>query len=75
MNINKFIFYRTSIWTVEPTQSHIQWGFGFFSLGINRPGLDVDHLLPSSAEVKTDLSYTSALPLRLLVVERENFIQ
>jgi hypothetical protein len=35
-----------------PTQPPIQWVPGAFSLGVNRPGREADHLPPSSAEVK-----------------------
>jgi hypothetical protein len=39
-----------------------------------RPGLDVDHSLPSSAEVKNEQDYTSEPPKRHHGVYRFNFI-
>jgi hypothetical protein len=37
-------------------------GTGSFP-GLRRPGRDADHTLPSSAEVKKELSYTSIHPM------------
>ena len=54
-----FLFYRTSIWSVEHSQPYIQWVQRFFLQGVNRPELDVYHSVPSSVEIKTDLNYTS----------------
>jgi hypothetical protein len=46
-------------------QNIIQWVLGAFSLGVKRPGREVDHSPPSSAEVKNAWSYTSTPPIRL----------
>jgi hypothetical protein len=35
-----------------PTQPPIQWVLGALSLGVKLPGREVDHSLPSTAEVK-----------------------
>jgi hypothetical protein len=41
--------------------------------GVKRPGREVNHSLPSSAEVKNEWNYTSAPHTCLLGVDRENF--
>jgi hypothetical protein len=41
--------------------------------GLNRPGRKVGHLLPSTAEVKNEWSYTSTATIRLQGVRRVNF--
>jgi hypothetical protein len=43
---------------VGPTQPHINWVPVFFFLGVKRPGREVDHAPPSSADVKNDWSRT-----------------
>jgi hypothetical protein len=48
-----------------PTQPPIQWVPRALSLGVKRPGREVDPSPPSSAEVKNLLSYTSTPPVRL----------
>jgi hypothetical protein len=45
---------------LRPTQPHIQWGLGVFSLGLKQLGHEADHSPPSSDEVKNVWSYTSA---------------
>ena len=40
--------------------------------GVERPGRDVDHPPPSSAEVKNEWSYTSSLQIYLNGVDRDN---
>jgi hypothetical protein len=55
-----------------PTQPPTQRKPGFF-LGEKRPGSDACHLPSSRAEVKNDLSYTSAPPICLHGVGRDNF--
>jgi hypothetical protein len=45
-----------------PTQPPIQWVPGALPLGVKRPGREVDHSPPSSAEVKNEWSYTSITP-------------
>jgi hypothetical protein len=47
------------------TQPPVQWVPGALSLGLKRPGLEDDHLPPSSAEVKIARSYTSTPSVRL----------
>jgi hypothetical protein len=41
-----------------PTQPPIQWVPAALSVGVKRPGREVDHSLPSSAKVKNAWSYT-----------------
>jgi hypothetical protein len=36
----------------RPTQPPLRWVQGVLSLVVKRPGLEADHSLPSSAEVK-----------------------
>jgi hypothetical protein len=48
-----------------PTQPLFQWVPGALSLVIKRPGREVDHPHPSTAEVKNAWSYASTLPIRL----------
>jgi hypothetical protein len=48
-------------------------GFFFFSSGVKRPGHDVDHSPPSSAEVTNEWSYTSVPPICLHGVDRDAF--
>ena len=43
------------------------------SQGINRPGRDVNHLQPSSAERKNKWSCASAVPVVLRGVDRDDF--
>jgi hypothetical protein len=38
---------------------------GLFPWGLKRPGREADHSLPSGAEIKNALSYTSTPPIRL----------
>jgi len=42
-----------------------QWVPGALFLGVKRPGREVDHSPPSSAEVKNAWNYTSTPPIRL----------
>jgi hypothetical protein len=54
------IFLTTASRTaLGPTQLPIQWVPGALSLGVKRPGREADHSPPSSAELKTEWSYTS----------------
>jgi hypothetical protein len=52
-------------------QPPIQVVLGFF-LGVKQPEREVNYLLPSSAELKYEWSYTSAPPICLYGVGREN---
>jgi hypothetical protein len=47
-----FLFTTASRTALEPTQPPIQWVPGAPSLGVKRPGREVDHSPPSSVEVK-----------------------
>jgi hypothetical protein len=55
-----FLFHNASRPALEPTQPPIQWVPGAPSLGVKRPGRDIDHLPPSNAEIKNAWSHTSA---------------
>jgi hypothetical protein len=46
-----FLFSTASRSTLAPTQPPIQWVPEALSLGVKRPGREVDHSPPSSAEV------------------------
>jgi hypothetical protein len=50
---------------LRPTHLRIQWISGTLTPKIKRPGLEDDHSLPSSDEVKNAWSYTSIPPIRL----------
>jgi hypothetical protein len=54
-----FPFITASRTALRPTQPPIQWVPGALSLRVKRPGREVGHLPPSSAEVKNAWSYTS----------------
>jgi hypothetical protein len=54
-----FLFPTASRPALGPTQPHIQWVPGVLSSRVKRPGREVDHWLPCSAEVKNAWSYTS----------------
>jgi len=43
----------------------MQWIQGAISLGVKRPGREVDLSPPYSADVKNSWSYTSTPPIRL----------
>ena len=47
-------------------------GTGVLSTGLERTGRAVEHLPPSSEEVKHEWNYTSTPPLRIHGVDREN---
>ena len=70
-----FLFSRTSRGLLEPNLPPIQEEVrgGGISHGVKRPGPEFDHLSPSSAEVKSNWSYTSDSPIRLHRVDREKF--
>jgi hypothetical protein len=49
-----------------PTQARVQWVPGALSLGVKRPGREVDYSPPTSAEVKKKWIYISIhSPIRL----------
>jgi hypothetical protein len=54
-----FLFSKSSIPALRPTQPPIQWVPGVLSLGVKRPGREADHSPPTSAEVKKMWLYTS----------------
>ena len=69
-----FVFSKTSKPALGPTHLPTQWVPGAISPGVKRPGRDVNHLPPSTAEVKNEWSYTSAPPICLHGVDEHNFI-
>jgi hypothetical protein len=64
--IGFFLFVAASRLALGLTQTPT--GIGGFYPGVKRAGLEADHSLPSNAEVKNVLSYTSTPPIRLHVV-------
>jgi hypothetical protein len=60
-----FLFTTASRTAVDPTQPPIHWVPGVLSLGVKRPGRDVDHSPPSSAEVKESAELCFQSPIRL----------
>jgi hypothetical protein len=65
------LFATASRPTLGPTQVHIQWVPGILTLGVKRPGREVDHLPPSTAEVKNVCGAIPPLPLGRRLVEQE----
>ena len=51
-----FTFFVAFTLAPEPTQPSIQWAPEALSLGLKRPGLEADHSLPSSDEIKNEQS-------------------
>ena len=51
-------FFKTPRPAVGPTQPAIQWVPEFFHRRLSRPGRELDHLTPSTVEVKNEWSYT-----------------
>jgi hypothetical protein len=72
-----FLFTTASRTALGPTQPPIQWIRAALSLGVKRPGHEVDHSPPSSAKVKNAWSYTSTpqyvFMAWCLVKRRDNF--
>jgi hypothetical protein len=62
--LGPFLFATASQPALQPTQPPIQWAPGALSLGIKRPGRDVDHSPPPSDEAKNAWSYTSTPSIR-----------
>jgi hypothetical protein len=60
--VKNFLFSRSSRPALRSTQPPLQWVPGALSPGVKRPGREVDHSPPTSAEVKKMWIYTSAPP-------------
>jgi hypothetical protein len=75
--LGTFLFTTASGTVLGTTQSPIQWVPGVLSLGVKRPGHEIDHSPPSSAEVKNARNYTSTpqyvFMAWCLVKHRDNF--
>ena len=56
-----------------PTQPPMQWVQGALSSGVKWAGYEVDSAPPSSAQIKNELSHTTAPFICLCDVERDNF--
>jgi hypothetical protein len=56
------------------SQPPIQWVQGFFHESKVAQGGEIDHTLPSSAEVENERSYTYAFPICLHGMDRDIFI-
>jgi hypothetical protein len=59
--VKNFLFSKSSRPALRSTQPPIQWVTGALSAGVKRPGREVDHSPPTSAEVKKIWIYTSTL--------------
>jgi hypothetical protein len=72
---NIFLFCKTSVLALGPTQPPTQWVPVLFPVGggVKLPERDVDHSLPTSAVVKNEWSYTSAPSICLQGVGRDDF--
>jgi hypothetical protein len=57
--VKNFLFSTSSRPALGSTHPRIQWVLGALSSGVKRPGREVDHLPPASAEVKKMWIYTS----------------
>jgi hypothetical protein len=57
--VKNFYFSKSSRLALGSAQIPIQWVPGAFSLGVKRPGREVDHSPPTSADVKKMWIYTS----------------
>jgi hypothetical protein len=57
--VKNFLFSKSSRPALRSTQPPIQWVPGALSPGVKRPGLEVDHSPPASAEFKNMWMYTS----------------
>jgi hypothetical protein len=72
-----FLFTTACRTALGPTQPSIQWVQGALSVGLKRPGREVDHSPPPSTEVKNAWSHTSIpqciFMARFLVKYRDNF--
>jgi hypothetical protein len=60
-----FLFITASRTALGPTQPPIQWVPRALSLGVKRPGREIDHSPPSSAEVKECVELYFHCPIRL----------
>jgi hypothetical protein len=63
--VKSFLLFTSSRPVLGPTQPPIQWVSGALSPEIKRPGREINHSPPSSAEVKKTWIYKSAPPIRL----------
>ena len=63
---------KTSGLALGPTQPPVERAIELFH-GVKRPGREVNHPLPSTAEIKNERSCTSIHPIRLRGMEKETF--
>jgi hypothetical protein len=57
--VKNFLFFRSSRLALRSTQPPVLWVPGALSPGVKRPGREVDHSPPTSAEVKKMRIYIS----------------
>jgi hypothetical protein len=62
--VKNIFFSKSSILALRSIQPHVQWVPGALSPGEKRPGREVDHSSPTSADVKKMWINTST-PIRL----------
>jgi hypothetical protein len=66
--VKNFLFPKSSRPTLRSTQPPAQWVPGVLSPGVKRPGREVDHTPPTSAEVKKNVDLHIHSHIRLHVV-------
>jgi hypothetical protein len=70
----KFSFFQNVYINSEAYPITHSMGTGVFLRRIKRSGREVDHLPPTSAEVKNEWSYTSSPPIPLHDIDRDNSV-
>jgi hypothetical protein len=65
-----FLFTKTFIPAVRPTQPHIQWVLGDISSGVKLPERVTSNSFPSSAEIKKARIYIATIPINTFIERR-----
>ena len=68
-----FLLSKISCLDLLTTQPPVQWVQGALSSGVKWAGYEVDSATPSSAQIKNEMSHTTALFIWLCDVDRDNF--
>ena len=67
-----FFFSKTSISALGPTQLTVEWVPVALSLGVKRPGREVNHFLVVP-RLRMKKTYISFLPIRFIGISRRHF--